>query len=558
AEQADPEMAQQLQTMIRLSKGTTGSLSEQAKALDAMGPGGKLATMITGGLGGKAISEMSALELAAFEQYAGVSGEQLVELRRVDASLRGQHERLKEIKEAYEKPDADKEGLAEEFKALGGDMEVLDNGKPLGDISKYIQSQGEMLAQAMDVPASAELAMAEAIGTNTLSIMNTMENSMVYLLEQLVWINQGIWDASLGIVGGVSDFKASTIKSLETGVEKANDQIAVQEAALAEAVKAESMTQGGSAEQAAAQAKMEEIAVLLKETKAIKGDFEADLEGARGMGNAGLLAAGVGGMAVSGGEILTEDVMGNLQEPVTRAMGGALDAVGIEHNDTEQAVKDGEAFWDDALDGATAIAGLFSVGRAYKRGSEGTGLDSTVISEETLKAARDQITAEEKAAKEAQKEAGSLGDDVEDLPKDIAKAMTEEQLKAKLQALGVGDKGMDKAITALQKGDYSATGTGLTKESIGKLKASMGITADTGPDGGDKAVDILSDGSPLQDFIWRAGQGARSISSPVPPVMMFSEGSPVAQWTSPVVAVGRPTTTRSTSVVVTPRCFTRN
>lgn len=492
--QGGPEMRQQMETMVRLSKGTTGSISEQAKALDAMGPGGKLAFQITSGLGGRAISEMSALELAAFESYAGISGEQLVQLRRVDTELRGNYERLKEI-EAAAKTSAAEAGqervvyspeMIEELKSLGAVMETDEEGHVLGpkmdeqgnlldaqgnkldNVSKYIQGQPEALASALDVPLSAELAISETIQRNTISLASVVENTIVGLLEQLTFINQGIWDATLGLPDMVSDFKDSNITILEEGIQKADAQIAEQEAALEAAKEAAAQTQGGTDERTAALAKVEEIDALLSETRAIKSDYEADLRDVRSMtaGDLALATAGTAGiMGVEAGTDMWRGMGEYVTNPIVEK---ALVASGLStEEEARRGSEEASAFIEGLIDETGTIASLFGVGRTYQRGMTGTGLESAALAEDQVGLTEDQIAATEEGAEEQVSATDDVAEEVSDLPGAIA----EEEARSKLSAMGVEGSALDKAVRAVSTGRWGQTG--LESDVLERFKSSV-------------------------------------------------------------------------------------
>lgn len=87
--------SRQLETLSDVLDAQKGGLSEQARGLGALDMQGKLAFKLQT-LGDKRLNEMGAVELAAFESYAGISGSQLEQLMRVESQLMADYELAKE------------------------------------------------------------------------------------------------------------------------------------------------------------------------------------------------------------------------------------------------------------------------------------------------------------------------------------------------------------------------------------------------------------------------------------------------------------------------------
>jgi hypothetical protein len=507
AERADPEMAQQLQTMIRLSKGTTGSISEQAKALDDLGPGGKLATQITGGLGGKAISEMSALELAAFESYAGVSGEALVELRRVDTSIRGEYERLKEIEKGLQAGDELTDDVRAEIADLHGTYNEATgqledaNGKALTDVSQHIMGQAQQLADAVDIPMEEQAAISEGIQRNTISMQSVLENQVVSLLEQLTFINQGIWDATLGLDGMVKDTKDAIIEDRKATIQTLQEGIAGNEQELAAARKDVATSKKGSDERAAAEAKVAEIEAFLTRDRAQLLSVEKDLEGVRSTGDAGVswgqTAKLYAATALEQGYASSEDAaytgVGTLPGLVgmgVSALGTslvgtsedvALETVGLEPRQTQEEKE-------------KALA------EAYRQ--EGLELRDAMIG-----VSDDEMAEQKKSTREV---TGAVDEMRKDEPDAIAEGMRIHDAEAAVEAAGIsrGASAFDTAVEQLLGGGDQAA---KMKAVLGKRMAKSGGEIDAVERAAAARAGIKL--TSADDFIWRAGQGVTRINS---------------------------------------------
>lgn len=222
-----PEQYRELEKLVNLTQGMSGNLSDQTKALDALDMGGKLATILAGGLGGKELSKMSAIELAAFEGYAGISGEQLVILRKMDRQLRGEFSEIQAAKEATQKGTTltatqqdllkrqhiemrkDNDGIAHAF--------VAGTTKQLDSFNDYAQSQGDLLKAAVGKDQlSAQEAMAQEIVSNTASISSWLETGMQQGLEKIADLLQMIYDAVSHVDPRLREAKDKIVDSIET------------------------------------------------------------------------------------------------------------------------------------------------------------------------------------------------------------------------------------------------------------------------------------------------------------------------------------------------------
>lgn len=86
--------ARQLETLGRVLDGAEGGFDAQVRGLAALDMQGKLSYKLQT-LGDKRLNDMTAVELAAFENYAGISGSQLEQLMRVESQLMADYELAK-------------------------------------------------------------------------------------------------------------------------------------------------------------------------------------------------------------------------------------------------------------------------------------------------------------------------------------------------------------------------------------------------------------------------------------------------------------------------------
>jgi hypothetical protein len=261
----DDALAMQLETFITLSKGTMGGITETAKALDAMGPGGKLAMQMEAAQSviGKPLSEMGGIELAYFEQMTGIGGEQLMELIRVDRQMRGNWEALEGMKGMTEEQLTEmkltKEEQVKQFSAFirtneNGSKSIVQaqikNGKiiegsEIENLRGYLIQQGEAMGSTVTDPLMSQTEMTRQIVKNTESIFKSMDTIVSMGFEKIADLLQMLYDWTIG--GRDKEFskdKEVLIGTLEAMKEKMVDaqyatagelKVAQEELAMAQA-----------------------------------------------------------------------------------------------------------------------------------------------------------------------------------------------------------------------------------------------------------------------------------------------------------------------------------
>ena len=216
---ATPELVQQFRNVADLARGAAGGTGDMAKAMASVDMGGKLALMLQT-LGDKPLSELSAVQRAAFESYAGISGEQLETLVRLDAGLRGNFRSLERTQKAIQSGDQkfNKDEAIKQAKAFGAYVDengkiikamfdeqgnvLLDqkesNKQELKNLNDFIQANGDQLEEAIEAPASAQEILAKRIAKSTESVSKIMEMSIAVLLEGILSAVNSIVDWIFG------------------------------------------------------------------------------------------------------------------------------------------------------------------------------------------------------------------------------------------------------------------------------------------------------------------------------------------------------------------------
>lgn len=204
--QTDDAAARQLQTLVGLTQGMTGKMTDQAKALDELGPGGTLAMKLaqSDSFFKKGVSELSGVQLAAFEQFSGISGEQLHQLQRLDQRMRGDYELAKK------------------------------QGKDVGSFEDYLMDNAATIEKAMVPPLSAQEAMAKEMVQNTQSLSSIMENTVVYLLEQMTGLLQTLVDFTRGVSPSAAAMRDAVLEANQSQQEAIRANMSVTDQELSE------------------------------------------------------------------------------------------------------------------------------------------------------------------------------------------------------------------------------------------------------------------------------------------------------------------------------------
>lgn len=231
-------LSKELSKLIELNRGASGNMEDMTKGLDQLGPGGVLAMQMSQNIGGllKPFHERSMVELMATESFAGYSGEQLLEMRKISETLYGNYDQAKIMAEkmggmtkgSKEYIDANNK-MAESFGlaldengnmvqaafSKGADGEpLLALGTEVKDIQGYIVTQGdafENIATEETVDKQTALAMETAKATTTMA--DIMEFGVKYFLEQIYGLLGGLGDILIDFYNWVTGTSKDGVKS---------------------------------------------------------------------------------------------------------------------------------------------------------------------------------------------------------------------------------------------------------------------------------------------------------------------------------------------------------
>lgn len=200
----DKQAGQQLDGLIDLAKGMEGGIGAQAKALDNLSAGGKLAMQLQSAMGviGSPLSEMTAIEMAGFEQMTGIQGEALEKLKRVDQQIRADYELAKE------------------------------QGRTDKTLEQYIISRGSEFQDALENTQPIMEQMTQQLVSNSESMLNLLSTTFKYLLEG---ISNGITflgSFAAGMSQGEREAQQKVLQDLSAQQDDIRTKIAETELAL--------------------------------------------------------------------------------------------------------------------------------------------------------------------------------------------------------------------------------------------------------------------------------------------------------------------------------------
>lgn len=190
----DPTLSRQLEKLVTISESTKGGLTDLAMGMSQLSQGGKLAMQLSVAQSrfGQPLYKLNSLQLAAFESFAGVSGEQLEILRRVSRDIDASWVALKDSKETmvslakddYEKYlEASKEQVrqfgayvTEDGKIVRAELQKVADGqeyiaqtsaKAIESAQQFVMTSGDSLAEKMEAPMEAAQSFAETTARAT-------------------------------------------------------------------------------------------------------------------------------------------------------------------------------------------------------------------------------------------------------------------------------------------------------------------------------------------------------------------------------------------------------
>lgn len=205
-EHAPRDLIRVVENLNRLTEGMSGNIVDQARALQAMGPGGGLAAMmaITSERLGKPIHELMAEDVMRVTGLQHINEQQLEEFRRVSREFHGGFEVLnramvestasgKQISVQRNKEFAKAHGLAiRDGKIFTAELKrnQIVFGSEVGTVQEAIMAQGEALANIPKKLTDQEK-LAKTVAKNTLTFQTRIEQ---YLREVLGKINDTVRD----------------------------------------------------------------------------------------------------------------------------------------------------------------------------------------------------------------------------------------------------------------------------------------------------------------------------------------------------------------------------
>jgi|APSaa5957512622_1039677.scaffolds.fasta_scaffold04640_4 hypothetical protein len=213
----DQDMVRTLTNLMMVSQGAKGGTGRMAMNLGGLDMGGKMMMMLQQGSAiiKKPLHEMTLKQTMAFENITGVSGQQLEELRRVSQAMHGNHKTLMDLKADTglyaDKTDRQRARMQEDqVKAYGAYIDKEGNliaakldaegnidtatQKEIGDkLGDYVQSQGDVFAEAARQSQTADILLAKDLASNTTEITKLLEQGVEFWLSRIHEWTLKIW-----------------------------------------------------------------------------------------------------------------------------------------------------------------------------------------------------------------------------------------------------------------------------------------------------------------------------------------------------------------------------
>lgn len=229
------EQIQEITRLRELQKGASGSLGNQAKALDDLSYTGTLAMKMTSFMG-KSLHEYSAVQLAAFEDFKGISGNQLESLIRMSRDFHGSYSILQEQAAAVKKGNAEgvaqgevlSKELQEQTKRLGfavdeqgqirkatvDDKGSVSLGEKIDNVQEFIVNQNRLAEEAAKITKeelTKDQQIAQEIARNTEPLSKILSIGIEGWLMKIYDVMKPVSDILIEMVGlmpGGSEIKA--------------------------------------------------------------------------------------------------------------------------------------------------------------------------------------------------------------------------------------------------------------------------------------------------------------------------------------------------------------
>lgn len=208
------EVLQQITSLRDIQSGAGGGLGAKAKAMGSLEPGAAMALKMSSFMG--PLHKASAMQLAAFEDFRGLSGQQLESLRRLSRQFHGDFLNLQDLAEkqakgtdilAENKKMAERTGFAvdkdgkvrrAQFDEMTGEMKF--QGKEITDYKEMIAQQGDMVGEALALDKESytkDQMLAQRIVQNTEPLEKAISIGIEGWLEKIYTavepLAKGIW-----------------------------------------------------------------------------------------------------------------------------------------------------------------------------------------------------------------------------------------------------------------------------------------------------------------------------------------------------------------------------
>lgn len=255
------EVLNELDRIRALTKGSSGALGDQAKALDDMSETGNLAMKMTSFMG-KSLHEYSLVQLMGYEEMKGISGEQLKTLQNLSREFHGAYGALQEMgKDAktygvasgtsLDSLDKKQQSLLKMYGAtvdeqgkirkasIDTEKGTVELGEEIDNLQEFIvkQNQTAEAAKAMEEEMlTKDQLLAQQVVSNTEGLSKILDITIAGWLERIYQVMKPVGDILLEILGILPG--GGEVMEMVEAQKAQQDEIEMATAAIMEAQKA--------------------------------------------------------------------------------------------------------------------------------------------------------------------------------------------------------------------------------------------------------------------------------------------------------------------------------
>lgn len=223
----DEDLARRMEAFIDVAKGTRGDIASQAKALEGLGPGGKLVMELNRmqAVIGKPLDKMNMFEKMAYQQQTGMSSEMIAQMERVQRAVTGDFDMAKklaaDVKANPAKLDEANKLLEKTGMAVTASGEVVSQqtGKAIKDTNDALINYEETADKEEEEALTMQEKLSKEVSHNTYELTQILSESITQILN---WIGGLVQDILVFL--GLKDDPAAMKEALGAAMKKHDEE----------------------------------------------------------------------------------------------------------------------------------------------------------------------------------------------------------------------------------------------------------------------------------------------------------------------------------------------